>query len=68
MSYKCIVYSNHSLGREYEVTTTSAIKAARLYGRCELGETVDIRRKRTHELLSRAVWHPALKRYIQVTV
>lgn len=54
--YRCVIWSDSSLGREYEVETTSACKAAMKYGRCEFGEVVEIHRKRTNQLLSRAEW------------
>lgn len=58
--YKCVIWSDSSLGREYEVDTVSSIKAARELGRCEFGEVVEIRRKRTDQLLSRCFWSPEL--------
>lgn len=61
--YRCVIWSNSSLGREYEVETTSACKAAMKYGRCEFGEVVEIHRKRTNQLLSRAEWSPELHNY-----
>ncbi len=56
MKYKCVIYSNSSLGREYEVDSQSAMKAAENYGRCESGEVVSVYRKRTGQLLSRVSW------------
>ena len=41
--YKCIIWSNSSSVREYDVNTKSAYKAAQEYGRCEGGEVVQIR-------------------------
>lgn len=39
---KCIITSNFSYGREYEVKTSSAMKCAETYGRCEGGEVVTV--------------------------
>lgn len=58
MNYKCVIWSNSSHPREYEVHTRSAVKAGLEFGRCEFGEVVEIRRKRTDELLSKAAWEP----------
>lgn len=55
--YKCIITSNSSQGREYEVTTRSAMKAAQDLGRCEGGEVVTITTKSGREL-SRVIWTP----------
>jgi hypothetical protein len=54
--YKCIIWSNSSNGREYDVTTTSAYKAALTYGRCESGETVQIRTMRSGKVISEVRW------------
>lgn len=58
MNYKCVIWSNSSHPREYEVHTRSAVKAGLELGRCEFGEVIEIRRKRTDELLSKAMWEP----------
>lgn len=55
--YICEIYSNSSNGREYTVTTKSAIKCAQLYGRCEGGEVVTVRTK-SGRVVSRAAWTP----------
>lgn len=55
--YKCIIWSNSSNGREYEVNTKSAYKAAQELGRCEGGEVVEIRNQ-SGRVLSRAQWTP----------
>lgn len=55
--YKCIITSNSSAGREYDVNTKSAMKAAQELGRCEGGETVTITTKGGREL-SRVIWTP----------
>lgn len=39
---KCVITNDFSLGREYEVKTTSAMRCAEEYGRCEGGETVTV--------------------------
>lgn len=68
MKYRCVIWSDSSLGREYDVETTSACKAAMKYGRAEFGEVVEIHRKRTGELLSKAVWIPEIKEYCHVYI
>ena len=45
MMYICIIYSNNSHAREYSVNTKSAMKCAEMFGRCEFGEVVTVRRK-----------------------
>ena len=55
--YKCVIWSNSSTGREYEVHTRSALKAAQMYGRCEGGEVVQIR-TRSGKVISEARWTP----------
>lgn len=55
--YKCIIWSNSSHEREYDVQTRSAYKAAQELGRCEGGEVVEIR-SRSGRVLSRAKWTP----------
>jgi len=44
--YKCIIWSNSSKGREYDVNTKSAYKAAKKLGRCEGGEAEYVTNKR----------------------
>lgn len=56
--YLCKIYSNSSTGREYDVDTRSAYRAAHIYGRCEYGETIEIYSKRDGRLLSAARWTP----------
>lgn len=55
--YKCIIWSNSSHEREYDVATKSAYKAAQELGRCEGGEVVEIRNQ-SGRVLSRARWTP----------
>lgn len=56
--YTCIIWSNSSHAREYEVTTKSAYNAAQKLGRCEGGEVVEIRAVKSNRLLSRVRWSP----------
>ena len=66
--YICKIWSNSSAGREYEVSTKSAMKAAQEFGRCEGGETVTITTKSGREL-SRVIWTPENGgRYIRVNI
>ena len=66
--YKCIITSDSSAGREYEVNTKSAYKAAQEFGRCEGGETVTITSKGGREL-SRVIWTPEDGgKYIRVNI
>ncbi len=55
--YKCIIWSNSSNGREYDVDTKSAYKAAQKLGRCEGGEVVQIRTA-SGKVISEARWTP----------
>ena len=55
--YKCVVWSDSSYGREYNVNTRSALKAAQQYGRCEGGEVVQIRTQ-SGRVISEARWTP----------
>ena len=55
--YKCIIWSNSTHGREYEVSTKSAMKAAVELGRCEGGEVVQIQTA-TGRILSEVRWTP----------
>jgi hypothetical protein len=54
--YKCIIWSNSSNGKEYDVNTKSAYKAALTYGRCESGEVVQIRAMRSGKVISEVRW------------
>lgn len=56
--YKCVIWSNSSYPREYEVSTRSAMKAAKDLGRCEGGEVVQIEALTTGRVLSRVLWSP----------
>ena len=60
--YTCIITSNFSWGREYTVTTKSAMKCANLYGRCEGGEVVTIQTK-SGRIISRVRYHADGKYY-----
>jgi hypothetical protein len=55
--YKCIIWSNSSNGREYDVDTRSAYKAAQKYGQCEGGEVVQIRTAEG-KVISEVRWTP----------
>lgn len=57
-TYICIITSNSSNGREYEVNTSSARKAAQTYGRCEGGEKVTILNKSKSRIVSQVIWTP----------
>ena len=66
--YICKIWSDSSAGREYDVNTKSAMKAAQELGRCEGGETVTITTKGGREL-SRVIWTPEDGgRYIRVNI
>lgn len=66
--YNCIITSDSSSSREYDVNTKSAMKAALELGRCEGGETVTITTKGGREL-SRVIWTPEDGgRYIRVNI
>ena len=54
---KCIISSNNSHEREYEVETSSALKAAQELGRCEGGEDVSVYSPK-NVLISKAKWTP----------
>ena len=55
--YRCIIWSNNSYAREYDVPTRSAYKAAQMYGRCESGEVVQVR-SASGNVISEARWTP----------
>jgi len=55
--YKCIIWSNSSNEREYEVNTKSAMKCAEMYGRCEGGEIVRVVQQ-NEKVLSEVRWTP----------
>ena len=65
--YICKVESDNTFTRTYEVETTSAKKAAAVYGRAEGGEEVTISTK-TGKILSKVIWSDADRDYIRVTV
>lgn len=56
-TYNCVITSDFSNGREYEVTTKSAMKCAELYGRCDGGEVVTVYTK-SGKPVSRVMWSP----------
>lgn len=55
--YKAIITSNSSDGREYAVTTRSALKVAKQYGRGEGGEIVRVL-DTSGRVISEARWTP----------
>ena len=67
--YVCEIWSNDSQVRRYRVESRSAMQAARQYGRCELGEVVEVKTIRTGRVLSAVRWTPEDGgKYIRVTV
>lgn len=65
--YKCLITSDNTSPREYEVNTTSAVRAAYNLGCAESNETVTVYRKRTLEILSRAMWGVSEREYYLVS-
>lgn len=55
--YECIITSNNSY-HTHIVTTTSAAKCAAKYGRCEGGEIVTVKTKRSRRPLSCVMYTP----------
>lgn len=55
--YKCVIWSNSSHERTYNVHTRSAYKAAQELGRCDGGEIVEIRTA-SGNVISRAAYTP----------
>lgn len=53
--YVCTIESNSSFPRVYDVTTSSALKCAEMYGRCEGGEVVTVETKHGR-VVSMARW------------
>lgn len=67
--YKCVIWSNSSYPREYEVNSKSVMQAAKDLGRCEGGEVVQIETLTTGRVLSRVIWTPESGgEYIRVTI
>lgn len=56
--YKAIIESNSADAREYIVSSSSAMKAAQEYGRCEGGEVVTVTTVKSGRVLSRVRWTP----------
>lgn len=63
--YICTITSNSTNGREYDVTTSSACKAAAIYGRGEGGETVTITTP-GGRIVSRAIYSAETGSYCRV--
>ena len=67
--YRCWIWSHNSGFRFYDVSTRSALKAAQMYGRCEGGEVVQIRTRRSGKVLSEVRWTPeGGGKYFRVTL
>lgn len=60
--YMCVIWSNSSLSRKYEVTTRSAMKCALEYGRAEGGEVVQVQSK-SGKVISAVAWNPEYRNY-----
>ena len=60
--YVCVIWSNTSFAREYEVTTRSAMKCAIEYGRAEGGEVVQVQSK-SGKVISAVAWSPEYRNY-----
>ena len=56
--YKAIITSNSSDAREYIVSSSSAMRAAQEYGRCEGGEVVTVTTVKSGRDVSRVRWTP----------
>ena len=61
--YICIIESNSSFPREYEVETSSAMKCANELGRLEGGETVTVYNKSKSKVIGRVKWSPEIGYY-----
>lgn len=66
-TYICKIWSNSSNGREYTVTTKSAMKCAAEYGRADGGEVVQVEHK-NGTVISRVEWSQEKRGYIRVTI
>lgn len=66
-TYICKIWSNSSNGREYTVTTKSAMKCAAEYGHADGGEVVQVERK-NGTVISRVEWNPEKRDYIRVSI
>lgn len=56
--YRCWIWSFSSGFRFYDVSTKSALKCAQMFGRCEGGEVVQVRTRRSDKVLSEVRWTP----------
>lgn len=59
--YICHMYSNFLYGKTFRVYTSSAMKVAKKYGRCEGGETIAVMamsRGRVSKVVSCVKWTP----------
>lgn len=66
-TYICKIWSNSSNGREYTVTTKSAMKCAAEYGHADGGEVVQVEHK-NGTVISRVEWSQEKRSYIRVTI
>lgn len=64
---KCVIWSNSSNCREYEVKTSSAMKCADEFGRCEGGEVVQVFSP-SGKILSEVRWTPEGGKYYRVVI
>lgn len=62
-NYKCIISSNSSLGREYTISSKSALKAAAEFGQYKDQETVTIVRVKSGRVVSRAHYNSETRDY-----
>ena len=67
MNYICIIESNSTYPREYEVETRNARLLAAAYGRAEGGETITVTTK-SGKVLSRMIWSVEQRKYVYVTI
>lgn len=65
--YMCTVSSNSSTGSEYLVRTRSAMECAKIYGKCEQGESITVRTLQGKPL-SKVMWSDADRKYYNVVV
>ena len=67
--YKCVIWSDSRLYDKYIVKSKSAMQAAKVYGRCEGGEVVQVETLKSGRILSRVKWNPENGgRYIRVKI
>lgn len=64
--YMCTVSSDSIIDSEYLVGTRSAMECAKKYGKCTQGESVTVRTLQGKPL-SRVLWDPQSKKYVNVS-